>query len=272
MISKIKTKITRKREQRFNFNLANFNLFEWLRFTFLSIAWPFFLLMAIHFIVGILIGLIFPNLIVDSIASQVIIVIIEIILIMCLYFLPKKIVKKTNHESVIYKIFKKLLVNKKTFACDGHLKWRHINLAFYGLFLYMVLTFIIISMAVKWLPGFDIEQKQELGFHLSPFLSRGKQIFFFVSIVIIAPIIEEVIFRGYLFGQLSKKNSFVMTSLIVSVLFGVAHQTWNVGLDTFSLSMIACCLRGLSDSIYPGILLHMMKNGLAFFVLINIIN
>ena len=84
-----------------------------------------------------------------------------------------------------------------------------------------------------------------------------------------------MIFRGWLYGKLREKMSesmseaasIVISSLLVSVLFGTIHMQWNVGLNVFALSLVMCGLREVTGTIYAGILLHMLKNGLAFYLL-----
>jgi membrane protease YdiL (CAAX protease family) len=41
----------------------------------------------------------------------------------------------------------------------------------------------------------------------------------------------------------------------------------NVALDVFILSIVMCGLREMTGSIWAGVVLHMMKNGLAFYLL-----
>ena len=55
-------------------------------------------------------------------------------------------------------------------------------------------------------------------------------------------------------------------TLLVSVLFGVAHMQWNVGIDVFALSVVMCILRERTNSIWAGFLLHAAKNFVAFYV------
>jgi membrane protease YdiL (CAAX protease family) len=49
--------------------------------------------------------------------------------------------------------------------------------------------------------------------------------------------------------------------------FGAVHGQWNVAIDVFSLSLIMCGLREITGNIWAGALLHMLKNGLAFYIL-----
>jgi membrane protease YdiL (CAAX protease family) len=63
-----------------------------------------------------------------------------------------------------------------------------------------------------------------------------------------------------------------LTTLVVSVLFGIAHGQWNVGIDVFALSVSMCVLRELTGSIWAGALVHIIKNLIAFigvFVLMS---
>ena len=55
--------------------------------------------------------------------------------------------------------------------------------------------------------------------------------------------------------------------LIVSILFGVLHGQWNVGVNVFALSLVLCGLREITGTIYAGMIVHILKNALAFYLL-----
>ena len=61
--------------------------------------------------------------------------------------------------------------------------------------------------------------------------------------------------------------SMIISALLVSVLFGVVHLQWNVGVTVFAMSLVLCGLREVTGTIYAGILMHMLKNGLAMWIL-----
>lgn len=143
--------------------------------------------------------------------------------------------------------------------------WSEIGLAPAGLIVYFITSAVVLYTVIQLFPGFDAKQAQEVGFtHLS---QRYEYIVAFLTLVVIAPVAEEVLFRGYLYGKLRKLLPWWMGAVIVSVLFGFAHGQWNVAVDTFVLSMFACILRNISGSLWPSIMLHMLKNGLAFYLL-----
>ena len=86
----------------------------------------------------------------------------------------------------------------------------------------------------------------------------------FITLVVIAPIIEEIIFRGWLYGKLRIIIPKWLAILITSLLFGLIHMQWNVGISVFAMSIVTCTLREITGTIYSGILVHMINNGVAF--------
>ena len=77
---------------------------------------------------------------------------------------------------------------------------------------------------------------------------------------ILIPIMEEVVFRGYLFNRLSKAMPEIVAALITSVIFGLCHggivwATW-----AFVVGMIICVFRIKTGSIIPGMIFHIIMN------------
>lgn len=134
-----------------------------------------------------------------------------------------------------------------------------------GLIAYLILTAIITVLASSFLTFVDYKQVQETGF--TQLIGNTQYMLAFISLVIVAPIAEEVLFRGYLFGKLRKYAPVWVSVLVTSILFGIVHGQWNVGLDVFALSIVLCLLRVVSGSLWPSIMLHMLKNGVAFYFL-----
>lgn len=163
-------------------------------------------------------------------------------------------------------------VGRQSLGLGGWPTWTDIGLAPVGFIVYLVLA-AAITMLFSLFPWFDVEEVQELGFSFG--LGGVDRVVAFVTLVVVAPIAEEVIFRGWLYGKLRTKLSakmsnisgMVISILLVSVLFGLVHGQWNVGVNVFALSVILCGLREITGTIYAGILLHMLKNGVAFYVL-----
>lgn len=151
--------------------------------------------------------------------------------------------------------------------------WADIGLAPAGFVMYLLASGVMMYVLSQLVSGFNAAEPQEIGFQ--DLSQRYEYILAFITLVIIAPVAEEAIFRGYLYGKLRKAAPIWLAVLVTSVLFGLLHMKWdggllagiNVGIDVFILSIVMCSLREVTGSIWAGILLHMLKNGLAFYLL-----
>jgi len=143
--------------------------------------------------------------------------------------------------------------------------WKDIGLAPVGFVVYLVGSIVLLAIVSALLPGIDMDQVQQNGFENIG--HRYEYVLAFATLVVIAPIAEEVLFRGYLYGKLRSKVPIWAAILLVSGLFAAIHGQWNVAIDVFVLSVVLCILRELTGSIWSGILLHMLKNGVAFYFL-----
>ena len=166
---------------------------------------------------------------------------------------------------------KKKRTNLKVLGLDSLPTWTDIGLSPMAYIGYLIIGYIASYLVVVLIPSFPIDQAQDIGFQV-----LGRQYEYalaFLTLVVIAPIAEETLFRGYLYGKLQKYVPIIPALLATSLLFGFAHLftanqlQWNVALDTFILSIVLCLLRNITGSIWAGILLHMIKNGIAFFIL-----
>jgi uncharacterized protein len=143
--------------------------------------------------------------------------------------------------------------------------WMDILLAPAGFAVYFLCSAVLVYAVGAIFPGFNINEVQNTGF--SGISRSYEYMLAFATLVVIAPIAEEALFRGYLYGKLRKIVPLWVAIPLVSAVFGLVHGQWNVAIDVFALSVILCILREITGSIWAGILLHMLKNGLAFYLL-----
>ena len=100
----------------------------------------------------------------------------------------------------------------------------------------------------------------------------------FISLVLLPPVVEEIVARGFLYTGLRSKLPKIVAALITSALFAAAHLQWGSGapllwvaaLDTFTLSLVLVYLREKTGGLAASMGVHMLKNGLAFVVLFDI--
>lgn len=134
-----------------------------------------------------------------------------------------------------------------------------------GYAVYFLLSFTFMLLAQSLSLGFSVDQKQTVGFEQLG--TQTEYVIAFIALVVLAPIVEETIFRGFLFTQIRQKYNLWVSALVVSLIFGLVHLQWNVGLDVFALSLVLCYAREKTGSIWAGVGLHMVKNVLAFAIL-----
>ncbi len=127
---------------------------------------------------------------------------------------------------------------------------------------YLGLSILVTFVATLLFPSIDIDQAQDLGFKLTQ--NRMELLLVFTSLVILPPLAEEPIFRGWLFGGLRSRWSFLPSAILASLIFGAVHFQINIALDTFALGLALCWLYETSRSLWPSLMLHAIKNGLAF--------
>jgi sodium transport system permease protein len=134
-------------------------------------------------------------------------------------------------------------------------------------------AFIVSSLVQKYLPQVDTNQRQDLGFDTS--VAGPELIFIFLSLVILPPLVEEILVRGFLFTGLRNKLPLMSAAIVTSIVFATAHLQWgsdapllwSAAIDTFVLSMVLVYVRHRSGSLWPGIGIHFLKNGIAFLAL-----
>lgn len=149
--------------------------------------------------------------------------------------------------------------------------WLDVVLAPAALVVYALISAAVLYLFSVVAPQIDLKQAQDIPF--SGLSHQYEYTLAFLTLVILAPTAEELLFRGYLFGKMKKHAPFWLATIITSLLFGGLHLIagaslqWNVAADTFALSLVLCSLRQITGNIWAGILLHMIKNGIAYYFL-----
>lgn len=135
-------------------------------------------------------------------------------------------------------------------------------LIYIGTLMFSVLVSVIVGLLFT---GYDATQAQNLG--LPPVDGRSDLLITGLFLVVAVPLAEEFIFRGYLYGLLRRYVSFWTVTVIVSIIFAIAHGQLNVAINVFFLSLALCYIREKTGSIWTGVALHALKNFIAFLLL-----
>jgi membrane protease YdiL (CAAX protease family) len=115
------------------------------------------------------------------------------------------------------------------------------------------------TLPVIWFPL--AKQAPEL---VSQFLTEtfaGSRTHFFISAVVVAPLIEETIFRGLLFSRLTVKWGMMRAMVVSSALFGLLHLD---PIGAFVFGIVACVLYMHAQTLILPVALHALHNAIVF--------
>lgn len=120
-----------------------------------------------------------------------------------------------------------------------------------------LLTSLALSSAYLFVP----EAIENLD-HLMKTAGIGEaNVWVLLSTVILAPVVEEITFRGVTFNLAKKAGaSFTVANLIQAVLFGIYHFNLVQGVYVCILGLVLGYVVWKYDSLYPAVLLHLMYN------------
>ena len=80
---------------------------------------------------------------------------------------------------------------------------------------------------------------------------------------VVAPFVEEVFFRGFVFTGLRQRLGWKQAAIASAGLFALAHFMPTSILPIFILGLVFAFLYQLSGSVWPAILMHMLTNTIA---------
>lgn len=161
--------------------------------------------------------------------------------------------------------FRQRVTSLRVLGIDRLPSWADIGLAPIAFIGYLLATSVVMAVVVTVFTDFPSDQVQDVGFNV--FGTQMDKMLAFATLVVLAPFAEELLFRGYLYGKLKKHVPVVVAAIASSALFGAVHLQWNVAVDVFVLGLILCGLRSLTGSIWAGVLVHMIKNAIAYYLL-----
>ncbi len=125
--------------------------------------------------------------------------------------------------------------------------------------------FLITALQLSYniqIPGFGQQDS-----HIPLFGTAPLDIVLAVVVVgVLAPVVEELIFRGFLLQTLLKYVPTWAAALIVAVIFGLIHFEFQSAGILIFLGLILNWLYIKSNSTIPGIAFHVINNLLAFWL------
>jgi membrane protease YdiL (CAAX protease family) len=126
---------------------------------------------------------------------------------------------------------------------------------FVAAYLLIIVHNIILSMAGVVTQGEQVFQLFNLLENPLAFILAG---------VLVAPLSEEIFFRGFLFSGFRQRFGWKKAALLSSVFFSLAHMELVTLIPTFILGYLLAYLFHRSNSLWPGVILHFLVNSFGF--------
>ncbi|MBM7540984.1 CPBP family intramembrane glutamic endopeptidase [Amphibacillus cookii] len=140
-------------------------------------------------------------------------------------------------------------------------------------YLYLVITFALVYLSQYLI--IDVWQLEQAGSQIDLFglnqidLGGLNLILLVIAFVIIAPILEEILFRAVIFGFLRVKFGLVIAIVVSSVIFGLLHP--GHVLSASIMGMAISLLYVKSNTLLSAIIFHMIWNAFATYALLSFV-
>jgi membrane protease YdiL (CAAX protease family) len=136
--------------------------------------------------------------------------------------------------------------------------WRSVGWAALGMIVFYVLAAIWVTIAGD--P--DQSTAEDVGADESDLALVAAGFLF----IFVAPVVEEVFFRGFFYGSLRTRLGVALSALLCGGVFGVIHA--GSGIEAvpilIALGIIFCLVREKTGSLYPCIAMHAVNNTFAY--------
>lgn len=129
----------------------------------------------------------------------------------------------------------------------------------------------LVTIAVYFAAGQTLENPQ-LDFLLPEGLSAIDALVMLILAGFIAPLGEELLFRGVIYTIFRERWGIWLSVLLSSFIFAVIHGNVAVGITGFLLGIVAAVIFELSRSLWTAVLVHAINNSLKIALLYILVN
>lgn len=144
-----------------------------------------------------------------------------------------------------------------------HIHWRTLVLVVLAFTVIILISVNLVSAAtMKWLESFWPDpQPQETVRAFQDSGSLGFRFLVIIAAVVIAPLAEEVLFRGFVYGVLKRYTDAPFAALASSLMFAVIHMHVGSLLPLCMLAVLFCLAYEITGCLLTPMLLHAVFNG-----------
>ena len=98
------------------------------------------------------------------------------------------------------------------------------------------------------------------------------KIILIATATIVAPLVEEIIFRGYLYAVIKRYSSRTFAAITISLLFAVVHNNLPGMMPLFILALMLTLAYELTGCLWVPMVAHALFNTIQVFVMLNLQN
>lgn len=152
----------------------------------------------------------------------------------------------------------------------GKLKLSYLKDSVLGYMMYLGISFVIMTVMVFGrfkIPGYQISEP------VLPIFGETSLALAIatITIVVLAPLLEEVFFRGFVLQGLVNKYGKYYGAIATALIFSALHLKFESFIPIFIMSLVLSILFIRSKSIWPCIYFHVINNTVALLIEIMIV-
>lgn len=125
-------------------------------------------------------------------------------------------------------------------------------------FVMVLLTGVVIEPVLELFPDAFLKMIDKMGMH------GGWSI---LMLVVLAPVMEEVLFRGILLESVRSKHSAGRAIVVSALMFGVIHLIPQQVVNAFAIGLILGYIYVRTESLWPVIVIHALNNAMAYVIM-----
>ncbi len=145
--------------------------------------------------------------------------------------------------------YKKVFTAKNTLCIAG--------IAFLGQYaLNVVITLMYVAAPGLWDEYMELEEN----FHVE----NSSPAVVFITVCLVGPVVEEIMFRGMIYGRLRRGFSMVPAMFISALLFGVFHMNWVQGIYAGIAGLALAYIYEKTQTIWAGCFMHICFNSSSY--------
>ena len=125
-------------------------------------------------------------------------------------------------------------------------------------FVLLLITGIVIEPVLNLFPESFLETLNQMG------ANGGWSV---LMLAVLAPVMEEVLFRGILLESVREKYSSGRAIVVSALMFGVIHIIPQQVVNAFVIGLILGFIYVRTDSLWPVIIIHALNNAMAYVIM-----